>query len=107
VNSPPGARPIRSSAERPAPTTKPEVFLRDFDGERARRIPAGLADRLVSAGIAERVSCAGHVRLKLGIRFLPNGDLINGIPAIELSRFYRGDAATVGDLRHKDHQIGH
>ena len=104
--SPPGAqRPRRSSAERPAPEQRADVFVRDFDGGGARRIPRALAERLVAAGIAEQVSATGHVRLRLGIRgiqTLPNGERISGIPAVELSRFYRGDSATRRAVQHLD-----
>ena len=61
-----------------------------------------LADRLVVDGIAERVSAGGHVRLKLGVRSLPNGNAIHGLPAVEISRFRRGDALTARDMRHQD-----
>ena len=100
--SPPAARPIQSSAERPAPKTAPEVWLRDDGGDGARRVPRVLADRLVADGIAERVSAGGHIRLKLGIRSLPNGDAIHGLPAVEISRFHRGDARTARAMRHLD-----
>ena len=61
-----------------------------------------LADRLVVDGIAERVSAGGHVRLKLGIRSLPNGDAIHGLPAVEISRFKYGDAKTARAVKHCD-----
>lgn len=102
MNSPPATRPIRSSAERPAPNTVPEVWLRDANGNGARSIPRSLAERLTQDGIAERVSAGGHVRLKLGIRSLPNGDALHGLAAIEISRFYRGDAVTAREIRHRD-----
>jgi hypothetical protein len=67
-----------------------------------------VADQVVADGFGERVSAAGHVRLKLGIRLLPNGQPICGIPAVEISRFFRGDARTSRDMRHKDRAgIGH
>lgn len=100
--SPPGARNVSSSPERPGSAPRPEVWARDAAGDQARRISRTVADQLVSGGLAERVSAAGHVRLKLGIRFLPNGEAIHGIAAVELSRFYRGDAATARDMRSKD-----
>jgi hypothetical protein len=103
--SPPAVRPMQSSAERPASNTAPEVWLRDAGGDGARRIPRVLADRLVLDGIAECVSAGGHVRLKLGIRSLPNGDAIHGLAAIEISRFLRGDAATARDVRHQDRRV--
>ena len=102
MTGPPAARPILTSAEGPAPQTVPDVWLRDHSGDGARRIPRALANRLVLGGVADQVSAAGHVRLKLGIRFLPNGDTIHGLPAVERSRYYRGDAVTARDMRHLD-----
>lgn len=100
--SPPAARPIPSSAERPAPKTAPEVWLRDAGGDGERRIPRALADRLVIDGIADRVSAGGHVRLKVGTRYLPNGDAIHGLPAIEIARFMFGDAAAARMAKSRD-----
>jgi len=107
MNSPPAVRPSQTSAEGPAPKTAGEVWLRDFDGDGARRIPRALADRLVADGIADQVSAAGHVRLRLGIRHLPNGEAGCGLPAVEISRFYRGDAATLRDVQHLDRRVAH
>jgi hypothetical protein len=45
---------------------------------------------------------AGHVRLKIGIRFLPNEDTVHGLPVVERSRYCRGDALTARDMRHLD-----
>jgi hypothetical protein len=78
------------------------VWLRDADGGAARRIPHLIADRLVADSLARRVSAAGHVRLKIGVRYMPDGEPISGIPAVELSRHYRGDAATATAMRHID-----
>jgi hypothetical protein len=102
----PAAKPISTSAEGPAPQTLAEVWVRDYDGAHARRISRSQADQLVSEGLADRVSAAGHVRLKLGIRFPPDGHTIHGLRAVELSRFYRGDAVTVRDMRYIDHRVG-
>jgi hypothetical protein len=98
----PPARPTQSSAERPASKTPPEVWLRDASGDGARRIPRERADGLVLSGIAERVSAAGHVRLRLGIRPLGSGDAIHGLPAVETSRLKFGDAATARGAEHHD-----
>jgi hypothetical protein len=48
------------------------VWLRDYDGEHQRRIAPQVAARLVIDGLADRVSAAGHIRLKLGIRWSLN-----------------------------------
>jgi hypothetical protein len=106
MTGPPAARPISTSAEGPAPPTLAEVWVRDYDGARARRISRSQADQLASEGLADRVSAAGHVRLKLGIRFPPDGHTIHGLRAVELSRFYRGDAVTARDMVHLDHRVG-
>jgi hypothetical protein len=55
-----------TSAEGPAPNTEREVFVRDHNDE-GKRVPLHVADRLVAEGLADRVSAAGHVRLKPGI----------------------------------------
>ncbi len=102
MNSPPATRPCPTSAERPASQLVPDVWLRDAGGAGGRRIPRAHADQMVRAGIAERVSAAGHVRAKLGIRVLPNGDAIHGLPAVEISRHYRGDVRTARDLRNQE-----
>lgn len=102
MNSSAAARPSCDSPEVPGSKAMPEVWLRDADGGGARRIPRPLADRLVTDGIARRVSAAGHIRLKVGVRVLPNGDNIHGLPAVEIQRFRYGDAATSRALRHMD-----
>jgi hypothetical protein len=56
-----------TSAEGPAPNTEREVFVRDCDGD-AKRVPLHVADGLVENGVADRVSAAGHVRLKPGFK---------------------------------------
>ena len=66
-HSPPPARPPRTYAEGPASPPTPDVWLCDFGGTNSRRVDRADADALVVAGIADRVSGAGHVRLKLGI----------------------------------------
>jgi hypothetical protein len=71
VSPPPAVRLLSTSAEGPA-AQAPEVWLRDYDGEHQRRIAPEVAARLVSDGIADRVSAAGHIRLKLGIRWSLN-----------------------------------
>jgi hypothetical protein len=43
------------------------VFLRDYDDD-AKRVSLHVADRLVADGLADRVSAAGHVRLKPGLK---------------------------------------
>jgi hypothetical protein len=48
------------------------VWLRDYDGEHQTRIAPQVAARLVSDGLADQVSAAGHIRLKLGIRWSLN-----------------------------------
>ena len=106
MRGPPAARPLPTSAEGPAPHTAPEVWAREHSSETGRRITRATADRLVTAGIADRVSAAGHIRLKLGTRFLPNGDAIHGLPAIEKSRFYYGDEKTASAIKHLD-RAGH
>jgi len=81
-----------TAAAETAPVTEPEVFVRDRDGG-AKRIPMNVADALVSNGLADRVSQAGHVRLKLGI-------------GIEKLDSYHGAAASVttnGRKEAKDH----
>jgi len=78
------------------------VWLREHGSETGRRIPHDVADRLVTDGLADRVSTVGHVRLKLGTRFLPNGEAMHGLPAIEKSRYYRGDAQTARAITHID-----
>jgi hypothetical protein len=87
VNSPPAARPSQASPERPGAKAAGEVWLRDFGGDGARRIPRALADRLVADGVCDRVSAAGHVRLKLGIRSVLDCEGSNGQPDLnELRR---------------------
>jgi hypothetical protein len=103
---PPAVRSSRTSAERPAPKTGAEVFLRDAAGDVVGRISRQRADRLVADGVCDQVSAAGHIRLKLGIRWLPNGNAISGIPEVELSRYYRGDRTTARIMRHRDRCIG-
>ena len=71
MSPPPAVRLLSTSAEGPA-AQAPEVWLRDYDGEHQRRIAPEVAARLVSDGIADRVSAAGHIRLKLGIRWSLN-----------------------------------
>jgi hypothetical protein len=105
MTGPQAAKPISTSAEGPAPQTLAEVWVRDYDGAHARRISRSQADQLVSEGLANRVSAAGHVRLKLGIRFPPDGHTIRGLRAVELSRFYRGDAVTMRDMLQIDHRV--
>ena len=97
-------RPIQTSAERPAPQRPAgEVFLRDFNGNSGRRIPRALADRLVSDGIAERVSNAGHVRLRLGLRSVEDLVVqIHGLKAIEKTRLKYGDQKTASGIEHHD-----
>lgn len=102
MNPSPAARPIKSSAERPASQTTPEVWLREAGGDGGRKISRTHAEKLVQDGIAEQVGASGHVRLKLGIRCLPNGDAIHGLPAIEIARFKYGDAATAQGVKHHD-----
>jgi hypothetical protein len=106
LTAPPATKPISTSAEGPAPQTLAEVWVRDYDGAHARRISHSQADQLVSEGLAGRVSAAGHIRLKLGIRFPPDGHTIHGLRAVERSRFYRGDAVTARDMHHIDHRVG-
>jgi hypothetical protein len=109
MNHPPGGKPATKTvaAVTAHPSgLEPEVYLRDTDGRHPRRISISTAKSLVELGIAEQVSAAGHVRLRLGIR--PSGETgdICGIPAIELSRRYRGDRQTARDLLHQDRQDG-
>jgi hypothetical protein len=106
MSAAPAVRPSQTSAERPAPRDAGEVFLRDFNGDGARRISLSLADRLVSDGIAERVSGAGHVRLKLGIRSVSDLAEIHGLPAVEESRRFRGDRVTASEMRYRDKSPG-
>jgi hypothetical protein len=68
VKAPPAVRPLSTWAEGPA-TQAPEVWLGDYDGEHQRRIGPEVAARLVTDSLADPVSAAGHVRLKLGIRW--------------------------------------
>jgi len=101
----PAVRPIQTSAERPAPQIVPEVWLRDYDGEHSRRVPLDMANRMVSDGIADRVSAAGHVRLKLGVRMMRDIGT-HGLPAVEESRRIRGDKPTSRDIGHMDRRVG-
>jgi len=101
MNRAPAARPPQSSAERPASQIRGEVWLRDTNGGGGRRIPRALADRLVSEGIAERVSAAGHVRLRLGIRSVLDCDLVNGRP--DLDELRRRDPARYENWRRSHH----
>lgn len=107
MNSPPAARPSYSSPETPGSQAAPGVWLRDADGNGGRRISAGRAERLVAGGVALRVSAAGDLRLRAGIRMALDSDLSmsNGMPDLsELQRrqperyaaFWRGtkDART-------------
>jgi hypothetical protein len=104
MKAPPAARPIRTSAEvaGTAPKQTGEVFLRDFNGDGARRISRDLADKLVAENVAVRVSAAGHLRLKPGTRSISELALIHGIPAVEESRMKRGDIPTAKDLSRLD-----
>jgi hypothetical protein len=84
--------PSETAAAETASTIEREVFVRDHDGG-AKRIRISVADALVSGGLADRVSRAGHVRLKLGI-------------GVEKLDSYRGAAASVttrGRQKSKDH----
>lgn len=105
--SPPGrpAAVSSTSAERPAPN-KSGVYLRTFDGDDCRRISVQLAEELVSAGVADRVSAAGHIRLKLGVRSIQHLAVAHGIPVVERSRMLFGDSITARELRHKDKAPG-
>ena len=71
MSPPPAVRPLSTSAEGPA-AQAPEVWLRDYDGEHQTRIAPQVAARLVRDGLADQVSAAGHIRLKLGIRWSLN-----------------------------------
>ena len=57
----------QTSAEGPAPNTERQVFVRDHDDD-AKRVPLHVAERLVEEGVADRMSAAGHVRLKPGFK---------------------------------------
>jgi hypothetical protein len=107
---PPAAWPTGTAPDVPGSQMAPDVWLRDATGDGARRIPRATAERLIAAGAAERVSVAGHVRLRVGIRLspatLPNGDRIHGLPAVELSRHHRGDRSTARAMRHMDRRGG-
>ena len=74
-------RPLSTSAEGPA-AQAPDVWLRDWDGEHQRRISPEVAGRLVSDGLADRVSAAGHIRLKLGIRWSLNSPSLKSTSTI-------------------------
>jgi hypothetical protein len=69
--SPPAARPTLTRAD------GDRVEVRDFDGELIRIVSFQTASKLLEPGplghpLAERA--AGHIRLKLGIRWLPPRD---------------------------------
>jgi hypothetical protein len=69
------------------------VYVRDHNGG-VKRIPLTSADMLVSNGVADRVSAAGHVRLKLGLR----------IDKIEL---YHGAGPSVTTIGHRQERKQH
>jgi hypothetical protein len=84
---------IDTAAAGTAPPIAQEVFLRDHDGG-AKRIPAHIANDLVESGLADRVSRAGHVRLKLGFR-------------IDKLDSYRGAGASVTTTGREDRKEPH
>lgn len=101
MNSPPTIRP-HTSAEGPAPATKtPEVYLRDCLGKIVRRINRADADRMVTDGIANRVSAAGHVRLKPEVRSAVDFG-VHGLPAVEAARHFHGDKKTAAAVAQID-----
>ena len=75
----------KTAAAETAPIVEPEVFVRDHNGG-AKRVPLSVADGLVANGLAERMSRAGHVRLKLGI----------GIERIDAHRGASANVTTIG-----------
>lgn len=96
---------VRPSAERPAPILTRDVFVRNFDGNEARRIPRAVAEKLVSSRLADIVSRAGHIRLKAGIPLIHDFG-IHGLRAVESLRRTIGDNHTARTIEHRDHAIG-
>ena len=94
MSAPSAFGPFSTLAERPAPDSDERlVFVRDHNGG-AKRIPLTSADALISRGLADRVSAAGHVRLKLGFR----------IDKIDL---HRGAVASVTTSGHRQESKQH
>lgn len=103
---PPAARPDDTSAERPASNRTGMVWLRDSDGDGGIRIPQAIAKALLAGKFADRVSAAGHLRLRPGIRMPQVLATVHGILAIENSRLFRGDQRTAADIRNRDRGRG-
>jgi hypothetical protein len=85
--------PNQTAAAETAPTNERRVFVRDHDGG-VKRAPITLAEELVEAGFADKVSRAGHVRLKPGLRI----DKIEG---------FRGAPANVTTIGRQDRKQPH
>jgi hypothetical protein len=82
----------KTSAERPAPLTEHEVYVRDHNGG-VKRVPISVADALVAKNLAHRVSRAGHVRLVSGLR----------LDRIDLPRGAGASQTTLGRQATKEH----
>jgi hypothetical protein len=85
--------PLQTAAAETAPVIEREVFARDVFGG-AKRISLSVADDLVERALADRVSAAGHVRLKLGIK-------------IEKLDAFRGAAPSVTTIGRRDRKEAH
>jgi hypothetical protein len=83
----------QTAAAETAPLIEREVFVRDLAGK-GRRVPLSAANALVAGGLADRVSAAGHVRLKPGI-------------GIEKTDCHRGAAPSVTTAGRQDMKEHH
>ncbi len=83
--SPPGAaRPSHPAWRQPGARAAGAVCkVYGDDGELIRRVDVVTARQLVDAGLADPVGRTQHVRLKLGIRWIPEMDVAAGRPDLE------------------------
>jgi len=73
MTGPPGVRPVRGAPGArmiQARTDGQRVEVRTFEGELIGKLNSAAAESLVAGGLGDRVG-QGHVRLKLGIRWMP------------------------------------
>jgi hypothetical protein len=82
----PATRPHRSAPGASVPQARAdglEVEVRTFGGALVRKVDRTVADQLIANKLGDRVG-DGHIRLKLGIRWLPSRcDRVGGHPNLD------------------------